>query len=406
MDLSPAFAREFGVGLPPGTLSGRAPATIVLDLPKEGPPAFTLRSSLGGLGLSVPALDWSLSRAGQGTLDVAGVLGARPRIDQLSLDAPGLQVTGRVTLRDDGQLAEARFDRVRVGDWLDAPVTLTGRGQGAAPAVSVTGGTVDLRRTSVAEGDGDGDAGAGAPVDVVLDRLQISDGIALTGFRGAFSTAGGLDGSFTGRVNGSAPVSGRVAPRDGRSAFRIQSQDAGSVFAAAGLLKRARRGELDLTLLPAGGVGTYDGFLNVSDVRLRDAPALAELLNAVSVVGLLEQLGGAGIRFSEVEARFRLTPDRVVVTRSSATGSSLGISMDGTYDLTRDRMDMQGVFSPLFLINGIGSFLTRKGEGLIGFNYRLRGTADAPSVQVNPLSILTPGMFREIFRRPAPEVVR
>jgi len=27
-------------------------------------------------------------------------------------------------------------------------------------------------------------------------------------------------------------------------------------------------------------------------------------------------------------------------------------------------------------------------------------------VQVNPLSIFTPGMFREIFRRPPPEIKR
>jgi hypothetical protein len=56
------------------------------------------------------------------------------------------------------------------------------------------------------------------------------------------------------------------------------------------------------------------------------------------------------------------------------------------------------------LVNSIGSFLTRRGEGLIGFNFNIGGTSDAPQVAVNPLSALTPGMFREIFRRPAPEL--
>lgn len=63
---------------------------------------------------------------------------------------------------------------------------------------------------------------------------------------------------------------------------------------------------------------------------------------------------------------------------------------------------MQGVISPVYLLNGFGAVLTRRGEGLFGFNYTLRGTADDPQVQVNPLSILTPGMFRELFRAPAP----
>lgn len=404
VELSQLFADEFNIGLPGGSLSGRAAATVAIELPKGGEPAFSLRSDLGGLGLSLPQIGWSLPQDRTGTLEVAGLLGTPPRIDRLLLDAPGLRAGGTIRLGEGGQLAEARFDRVQAGDWLDAPVTLTGRGAGAAPAVSVTGGTVDLRRTSIG-GGGSGGAGGG-PITLALDRLQISEGIALTGFRGEFATAQGMDGAFTGRVNGAAPVSGRVAPRDGRSAFRILSDDAGAVFAAAGLLKRAHQGALDLTLLPAGGRGSYDGFLKVRQVRLREAPALAELLNAVSVVGLLEQLSGTGILFNEVDAEFRLTPEQVIVTGSSATGASLGISMDGTYDMVNDRMDMQGVFSPLYLLNGIGSVLTRKGEGLIGFNYRLTGTAEAPRVQVNPLSILTPGMFRDIFRRPAPKVTQ
>jgi len=82
----------------------------------------------------------------------------------------------------------------------------------------------------------------------------------------------------------------------------------------------------------------------------------------------------------------------------------LGISLDGIYSQAAQTMDFQGVVSPFYLINGIGSILTRPGEGLIGFNFNLRGPVDNPQVLVNPLSILTPGMFREIFRRPVPTV--
>ena len=41
---------------------------------------------------------------------------------------------------------------------------------------------------------------------------------------------------------------------------------------------------------------------------------------------------------------------------------------------------------------------------LVGFNYRLKGSADRPEVLVNPLSIFTPAIFREIFRRPVPNL--
>ena len=62
--------------------------------------------------------------------------------------------------------------------------------------------------------------------------------------------------------------------------------------------------------------------------------------------------------------------------------------------------------SPFYLVNSIGAFLTRKGEGLVGFNFTIAGTPDAPRVSVNPLSALTPGLFREIFRRPPPELIQ
>lgn len=153
-----------------------------------------------------------------------------------------------------------------------------------------------------------------------------------------------------------------------------------------------------------GQDGTYDGSLMIRETRLQDAPAITGLLDAISVVGLLDELNGSGIYFSEVEARFRLSPRQVVLTRSSAIGPSMGISMDGFYNLADKRMDMQGVLSPIYILNGIGQLFARKGEGLIGFNFNLRGAASDPQVSVNPLSAFTPGIFRDIFRRPPPSV--
>ncbi|RKH77882.1 DUF3971 domain-containing protein, partial [Corallococcus praedator] len=127
------------------------------------------------------------------------------------------------------------------------------------------------------------------------------------------------------------------------------------------------------------------------------------LLNAVSVVGLLQQLGGQGIVFDEVLADVRIDPTAVTVSSASAVGAGLGLSLDGVYDTAARRMDFRGVVSPFYFVNGIGELLTRRGEGLVGFNYTLRGSPDAPEVGVNPLSILTPGMFREIFRRAPPQ---
>jgi len=159
------------------------------------------------------------------------------------------------------------------------------------------------------------------------------------------------------------------------------------------------RSLLPVTDLP----GHYDGTLRVTDTRVKDAPAIAALLNAVSLVGLLDELGGQGIKFSEVDAKFRLGPAQLVLYESSAVGPSIGLSMDGLYDVPRGILNMRGVITPVYLLNSIGSILTRKGEGVIGFSYRLTGLTDDPSVVVNPLSGLAPGMLREVFRGAPPK---
>ncbi|TKA96927.1 hypothetical protein FAZ78_08910, partial [Cereibacter changlensis] len=239
-------------------------------------------------------------------------------------------------------------------------------------------------------------------VRVQLDRLLVTEKIALTGLGGVFDTKGGFRGDFAARVNGGAVVRGALAPVAQGTAVRILSDDAGGVMASTGIFPDARGGSLDLNLLPTGPKGHYNGHASASDVRVQNAPVLAALLSAISVVGILEQLNGDGLVFNQAEADFRLTPAAIEITRGSAVGASLGVSVAGIYDVVGKRLDMQGVISPIYLLNGIGAVLTRRGEGLFGFNYKLGGSSDRPSVTVNPLSILTPGMFREIFRAPAP----
>jgi Protein of unknown function len=395
--LSDAAARDLGLGLPDGMVSGQGAAEVTIDLRNGEAARLTLVSSLRGVGLSLPDLGWSKARDAKGRLEVEATLGTPPAVSRIALDASGLRADGSISLRAGGGLDEARFDRVRLDDWLDAGVTLTGQGKGAA-SIAVTDGTIDLRAMPDRDGGG---GGGGSPFTLRLDRLQVSDNIAFTDFRGEFSPRGGLNGSFTAGVNGVGTVAGTVVPAQAGSAVRIQSEDAGSVMAAAGIFASARGGSLDLQLTPRGG-GSFDGRAVIERIRVRNASALTELLNAISVVGLLEQLNGQGIVFNNAEVDFILTPNAVQITKGSATGISLGVSMAGVYQTGNGQLDMQGVVSPIYLVNGVGAVLTRRGEGLFGFNYRLGGTADDPQVSVNPLSILTPGMFRDIFRRPPP----
>ncbi|MEO1499792.1 MAG: DUF3971 domain-containing protein [Pseudomonadota bacterium] len=405
--LSNLFLDEFKVGLPPGTVSGESRADVEIKFKKGQTPLFSLSSALDGLGLDIPQIGWSLPRSTKGSLEISGRLGEPVSIDSLVLNAAGLRASGSVSLRPGGQLNRAEFERVQIGQWIDAPLEFVGRGQGQAPLLRVLGGSLDLRETSLASGRAPSDRQANrksAPIEAVLDQLYISDTIRLTKVRANLKTQNGLDGVFTGLVNGGAPIKGQIVPKDGRSAFRLQSDNAAAVLASAGLLQQARNGKLDISLLPGDKPGVYEGYLKATgNIRIKKAPTMAALLNAISVVGLLEQMGGEGIHFEVVEGRFQLSKDRLTLYSGSAVGASMGISMDGYYFPATGMVDMQGVVSPLFVLNGLGGVFTRRGEGLIGFNYAVKGPKENVKVRVNPLSALTPAMFRNLFRRAPPE---
>ncbi len=398
--LSDAALRDLGIELPEGAISGAGPAAIDIALVKDLPPQLTLTSTLVGLSLRLDALGWSKGAKAKGSLDVEARLTRAPVVERLVLSAPGLEAEGRITTVEGGGLAEARFARVRAGDWLEAPVTLTGNGRGRAPDVAVAGGRLDLRAMPEAQGG----RGGGGPVSLALDRLVVSRGITLTDFRGDFDLAGGLSGQFAALVNGAGAIRGAVGPAERGTAIRITSDNAGAVMAAAGVFDKGRGGTLDMTLIPRGVPGQYTGKASFTRMRIQDAPALAELLSAVSVVGLLEQMNGDGLAFNNGEIDFILTPSAVEISQGSAVGASLGISFAGLYQSDSGRLDLQGVISPIYLVNGLGQIFSRRGEGLFGFNYRLTGTAANPDVSVNPLSVFTPGMFREIFRQAPPNL--
>lgn len=401
VELSPRMLETFNVALPDGSLTGQGTGELSLVLSRDAPPALTLRSNLRGLELRIEALDWSKAANVAGELELEATLGPAPRIDRLSVNAAGLEANGQVTVRPGGGLERAIFSPLSVAGRLNSQVELIGRGPGVPVQIAVRGGNIDIRAFGV--GAGGGRAAGGPPLDLALDSLRVTDDIRIDGFRGQFSNAAGLSGNFTGQVNGAATINGTVVPTEKGLAVRIASEDGGGVIAATGLFRNARGGKMTLVLQPTGNPGEFNGQLSVANTRIKKAPALADLLSALSVVGLLEQLSGDGILFSEVEAFFTLSPGGVRLGDSRAVGPSMGITMDGVYSTSQRRMQMQGVVSPIYLVNRpLGFLFSKKGEGLFGFTYQLNGAADAPQVSVNPLSVFTPGRFRDIFRRPPP----
>ncbi|NVO26969.1 hypothetical protein HJ526_06030 [Donghicola sp. C2-DW-16] len=379
-------------------VSGKGNGTLDLKLPPNKPIDFRLTSGLRGVGVGLDALGWAKAKAAEGKLDVSGKLNPLA-VNNIEFEAAGLSLKGSLSMNAADQVAEVNLARLRAGNWLDSRVELALRGE-HPPMIALTGGLLDISKMPETKPSNE----EGSPIRLSAMKVRVASSITLQKFNGDFETTGGLRGTFSARVNGGAPVEGLVAPSRDRTAVRVTSEDGGDVMRDAGILTQANGGQMVLTLTPAKAAGQYDGVLGITNTRLYDAPAVTALLNAVSVVGLLDQMANGGIYFSSVDAKFRLTPEQFILQEASAVGPSMGLSLDGVIGLVSGRMDLQGVLSPIYMLNGIGGFLTRQGEGLFGFNFTLTGSTSDPQVGVNPLSVLTPGMFREIFRRPPPKV--
>ncbi|WP_367646780.1 YhdP family protein [Ruegeria arenilitoris] len=402
IELSPRLMTELKAGLPKGMLTGQGTADIALGIGAGTPPKLTASSDLAGVTLSIPELGWRKGPGTTGTMTVAATLGENLRVDELKLNAAGLRTTASISFRD-GDFDRVSFSSFDLGNWLAVPAELVSRGS-ALPDIRVLGGVMNLGRATFGSSGSGGGSGAGPRLDVTLDRLQITETIALTGFKGDFQTTGGVKGSFTAGVNGGALVRGQVAPRASRSAVTLTSGDAGAVLRSAGMITQARGGSLDLQLEPIAGPGNYDVNVKIKNTRIKDAPAMAALLNAISLVGLLDEMAGQGIYFATIESRMRITPTQVKVLSGSAVGPSMGLSFDGTIDTVSGMLNLRGAISPIYLVNAIGSVFTKKGEGVIGFNYTLTGPLRQPKVTVNPLSGLAPLFLRNLLRAPAPTV--
>lgn len=397
-----AALNAFGVALPDWLISGRGAADLTVFLQADTPARVQVRSDLSGIALAIPPLAWYMPAARTGDFAAEITLGPRPEVRSLTLDGAGLSLNGAVTFTADGYLNRFTASRFRLGQWLDVQGALVGRGA-AAPGIDVSGGVLDFRTMpslSDTGGSGSGDIG---PLNVTLDRMQITQGIALTGLRADLDGAS-MSGEFRGSVNGGAAVNGQLVPSANGPSVRLQSRDGGAVLRAAGIFDNMEGGAFDLILAARAQSGQYDGRLTIDSPRLRDAPVMAELLNLISVVGLLEQLSGDGINLGEINGAFRITPQSITLREGTAIGPSMGFSMDGVYDVASERYEMQGVVSPFYIVNGLfGALFAPRREGLFGFNYRLIGDSQDTRVTVNPLSILTPGIFREIFRAPPPD---
>jgi hypothetical protein len=138
------------------------------------------------------------------------------------------------------------------------------------------------------------------------------------------------------------------------------------------------------------------------------APALARLLGALSLPGLMNLLGNEGISFTKMEANFdwvyRTQGSLMVLKDGRTSGNSLGLTFEGTFDKAAGNIDVSGTLVPMSGVNDIigsipliGDILTGGSGGVFAATYSIKGKAEQPEIFVNPLAVLAPGILRRIL---------
>jgi hypothetical protein len=147
------------------------------------------------------------------------------------------------------------------------------------------------------------------------------------------------------------------------------------------------------------------GNAELDNFTVRGAPIMGKILQGMTLYGLVDALSGPGLVFDRMTTGFRLHGGTVELQEASAYSSSLGITTTGRLDFDRQQVDLTGTIVPAYFFNSLPGrvplvgrlFSPEKGSGVFAANFSLRGPVSNPSVSVNPLSALTPGLLRRLF---------
>jgi hypothetical protein len=293
--------------------------------------------------------------------------------------------------------------------------------QGAAGSYAVTlrapvidlsrrreGGATPAQMPSQAQEQGPGRVRPIA-VEATIDRLIVTPGHELTEIRGTGTYARGViaRGDVTGKAGERGSFRATVTPEGTKRALSLTADDAGALLNG-----------LDLITTMAGGTltvrGSFDdaepgspltGEAEILEFRMREAPAAARVLQAMTLYGVLDLARGPGLSFSRAVASFTLTDGALDLRDARAFGASLGFTAKGRIDRRHERIDLEGTIVPAYFFNSLlGSipligriFSPEQGGGLFAATYRVRGPLADPEASVNPLAALTPGFLRGLF---------
>jgi len=412
LNLDAAARQRRGLG-PDSGITGTVPVKVTKSFAKgaDAPPRVEADLTKVALDGVMPGFSKPAGRPGKiSFVYVADPDG--PDFEDFTLDATPALIKGRLELNRQNTLESASFQQFRLSPGDNAKVDI--KRDAGVMKLTVRGAVADIRpfikdmqSPPPAAKDRDKNAAKAGDLDLDLD-VPI-----LTGFNNEAITNGTLKYSRRGGDTRSIAFKGRIGKADvganqagpGQSLV-VQSENGGSLLRFLDLYGKAYGGDLILNMGPGE---VQKGDLLFRNFVVRDEPALRRVVGA-QVSGRTgdsppeqPRIDVSEVSFTKLKAEFTRSASRLDVSDMVIWGEQVGFTLQGNVDYGRDRVDIGGTFVPGYAFNNafaqvpvVGTLLGGGSQygGLFAVNFRMSGLASAPTMTINPLSAIAPGILR------------
>jgi hypothetical protein len=350
--------------------------------------------------------------------------GAVPTDETIRITGPVLTATGTANFGKAGELSTLNFSSIKMGPLNDLSLILA-RGA-AGDDYTLRGHSLDGSQLGHG-GAGDTPAPGGAPpageepdshfhINARLDRVALRSGVMISPLNLDMSGTGNRPATLamTGNFSRSVPIAASIEMVPAGRKLTLTAGDAGLLAKGMFAFDSMRGGQLTINAvlpgradapMPASAAPDYQGVLTVRDFKMINQATLARLFSAGSLTGMSDLLDGEGISLEKLEMPFTSKNNVISIHDGTATGRAIGATADGYIDRPKGLVALKGSLVPAYGLNSmlgniplLGDVLvSKKGEGIFGVTYSMTGNAEQPNISVNPLSVLTPGIFRRLF---------
>jgi hypothetical protein len=417
-------------------IQGEMPIEITVGPGPTGEQLVHARADLTNAELIFKELAWRkpAGRAASLEFDVSASAPEKVELTNFKLVGDNVAIEGGMTLDAENEVREFTFPSfsLNVVSRLDVTGKLSNDRVWTIAAKGSTFDAKDQLRTLLALGrTSDVDVkplhpAKGVDLTASIDTVLGHSDVSMRNYKLKYSERQDqlIALEVQGTLDGGKPLSVVLKMEKDSRKIVAESGDAGQAFKFSGFYPNLQGGKARLEVnLEGRGAAEKSGILWVDNFRVLGDPIISEVYSSADVSGPAIDSTPSGQRrvnrevfdFERMKVPFSVGHGQFVLEDSYVRGQVLGASIRGKVDYTTQRINLGGTYVPLQGINSALCNIPLFGpivsgldcQGVFGITYAIQGPMSRPQVIVNPLSMLTPGIFRGIMEmtNPNPEVL-